>query len=270
MSELKEKGALDGADGVWDEQVLAALDRVRPYLSQFQDMVRTTARFSEGSGVFDELLHGIESAGVLMFRPEGLNQWMEHSFDNYRLPLWELFLTMIAILIKERRFDLVLRAVQKAYLIPNKDATDRATSDYREFFHPIPTLRQRNERLGISRVSAEADVLAEHYKSGELSLQDLMQADFILYLRSIGISTEWSRWYPMTLVFAKGHQPFELFARAESREYFATLSPLLGVATVDELKAVLNGVAERKELRLNFWSTEVFQLSNADNLGTTA
>lgn len=270
VCELKEKGALVSTDGVWEEQVFFSITRTRPYIAQFQNVIRTTARFSEGSDVFDELLNGLESAGVLMFRPPGVSQWTEQSFDNYRMPLWELFLTMTAILIKERRFDLVLRAVKKAYLIPNKDETDRATCDYTTFFHSNPTLRQRSLRLGFDRTSAEADLLLEHYKSGELSIQDIMQADFILFLRSVGVSTQYSRWYPMTLVFAQSHPPFELFARAESQEYFVKISALLGVSTVDEFKGVLTGIADRKELPFRFWSTNVFDVSNASNLGRVA
>jgi hypothetical protein len=270
VSELRERGALLSADGVWDEQVMASLDRMRPYIAQFQDLTRTVARFSDDPDLFDEHLQGVESAGVLMFRPPEVNSWTEHQFDHYRLALWEIFLTMTAILLKERRFDLVLQAVQKAYLIPNKDSTDRATADYTEFFHGIPTLHERNKRLGLNRAAPEADVLAEHYKAGNLSLHDLMQADFILYLRSVGISTEWGRWFPVTLVFANRHQPFEVFARAESLKYFEKLSPLLGVTSVDELKATLKGVNERRELRIGMWPTEVFHLANAENLGKTA
>lgn len=269
VSELRIKGSLVGTDGLWDEQVLASLDRMRPYIAQFQDMVRTVARFSEGSDIFNELLEGVESAGSLMFRPLERNQWSDNSFDHYRLALWELFLSMIALLIKERRLDLVLVAVQKAYLIPNKEATDRATADYTEFFHAIPTLRERNQRLNVNRISPEADLLAEHYKSGNITLHELMQADFILYLRSVGISQVWSRWYPVTLVLANRHQAFEVFARAESREYFAKLSPVLGVTSVDALKSVLTGINERKELQFGMWPPEIFELSNAKNLGTT-
>jgi hypothetical protein len=113
VTEIREKGAPITTDGVWDEQVLASLDRMRPYISQFQELVRTTARFSDDFDVFDELLNGIEAAGTLMFRPPGVSSWTDHQFDHYRLALWELFLTTVAILLKERRFDLVLRAVQK-------------------------------------------------------------------------------------------------------------------------------------------------------------
>jgi hypothetical protein len=230
-------------------------------------LIRTIARFSDDPDLFDEALQGFESAGVLMFRPPEMNSWMDHSFDHYRLALWEMFLTMVAILLKERRFDLVLRATQKAYLIPNKESSDRATADYTEFFHVIPTLRERNGRLGLNRTAPEADVLEEHYKSGALTMQDLMQADFILYLRSVGISTEWNRWFPVTLVFA-GRRPFDLFARAESRDYFAKLAPLLGVTTIEEFKETLKGINERRELRLGMWPVQASHLANADNLGS--
>jgi hypothetical protein len=270
LSELREKGALSTADGVWDERVMASLNRMRPYLAQFQDVTRTIARFSDDPDLFDELLQGIESAGVLMFRPPEVSSWMDHSFDHYRLALGELFLSMIAILLKERRFDLALQAVKKAYLIPNKDSTDRATADYTVFSRFIPTLTERNKRLNLNRAVPQADVLADHYKSGTLSFQDLMQADLILYLRSVSFTTEWDRWYPFTLVHSDRSQPFELFARSESLEHFEKLRPLLDVASVDELKATLKGVNERRELRSGVWPVDVFRLTNAENLGKVA
>jgi hypothetical protein len=269
VSELKEKGTLSKSDGVWDEKVLASVSRMRPYLTQFQDLVRTVARFSDDAEVFEELLTGVESAGVLMNRPPDVNSWSDHSFDHYRLALWELFLTMIAILIKERRLDLALRAVQKAYLIPNKENRDSATADYTEFWHAIPTLRARNQRLGVNRVVPEADLIAEHYQAGPINMTDLMQADFILYFRSVGLSDEWHRWYPVTLVFADRHQPFEVFARAESRDYFAKLAPLLAVTNVENLRGRLQEIMQRKELRFGGWPIEIANLANSENLGVT-
>lgn len=267
--ELGEAGKTSPHGGVWDEKVVDAYERMHPYVSQFQELVRTVARYSEGSELLDELLDGIETCGALMFRPPAMQSWSENWFDHYKLILWELFLSTVAVLLKERRFDLALGAVQRAYFIPNSENGDRRTADYTIFFNPVATLRDRNRRLGANRVVPEADILAEKYKGSTLSLLDLMQADFVLYLRSVVLMTEFTRWYPLTLALADRHRPFEVFARSESRAYFTKLAPMLAVPKIEDFRDVLRRVIEAKELKFGGWPIDVGRLANAENLGLT-
>jgi hypothetical protein len=73
-----------------------------------------------------------------------------------------------------------------------------------------------------------------------------MQADFILFIRDSLDSLhqkegdkDWSRWWPITLVYTEYRtNPFEIFARAQQKEYFDKLKRILGIqnkANIDDL-----------------------------------
>lgn len=107
-----------------------------------------------------------------------------------------------------------------------------------------------------------------------------MQADFVLFMReaadAIARGTD-NGWYPATLVYV-GHRsaPFEIFARARSASYFQLIAPMLGLASLSDLRALLTKFGRpgaAAELHLPRWSH--FQLSpqelmDPDKIGTLA
>ena len=82
-------------------------------------------------------------------------------------------------------------------------------------------------------------MLEQRSHASGLSLNDLMQADFILYFFEAISSRKENRrqsWWPETLLYYQEYAgPFELFARAISKQYFDRIKPLLAVASKDEL-----------------------------------
>jgi hypothetical protein len=88
-----------------------------------------------------------------------------------------------------------------------------------------------------------ADLLEARSHSSGVPFRLLMQADFVLYLRS-SVAAARSRtrqWWPETLVYAifRMRGPFEIFARAQSGIYFDKIRPMLDVGTLDEFKALI-------------------------------
>ena len=66
----------------------------------------------------------------------------------------------------------------------------------------------------------------------------LMQADFVLYLRATLLNGGHVGWWPETLVYAtRAYGPMEVFARSRSAAYYAQASKLLGGVSADDLKA---------------------------------
>jgi hypothetical protein len=64
-----------------------------------------------------------------------------------------------------------------------------------------------------------------------------MQADFVAFLRAeFEAEDQWSRWWPETLLFVRRFGPFEIFARAVSKQYFEKVKCLLTIQTPADLK----------------------------------
>jgi hypothetical protein len=137
----------------------------------------------------------------------------------------------------------------------------------------LESLQHRNERLSLRRLSLHADLIEQRSHGSVVPFHNLMQADFILYLRDIlNTDDHWRRWWPVTLVFAgrmRSH-PFEVFARAESQKYLQRLMLVLGIeskSAFDGLMAEFNE-GKRTTPRWQFDSIHPPTLSNWAKLGT--
>jgi len=90
------------------------------------------------------------------------------------------------------------------------------------------------------RISYTADIFINKAKNRKILLIDIMQADFILFLRSdIIIEKNLNRWYPHTAVYIASRNPkFELFLRAESTKFFDEFKKCLGIENLEQLNKI--------------------------------
>lgn len=99
-----------------------------------------------------------------------------------------------------------------------------------------------------------------------------MQADFILFIRAeLKGEDYFPRWWPETLLYlGHFHSPFEVFARARSKQYFDKIKCLFDIDTPDDLKQLLQQYREQKR-ELPSWefnSLSLASLLNIENLAT--
>ncbi|ATC34273.1 hypothetical protein CA606_19095 [Caulobacter vibrioides] len=252
-----------------DETIIKAISSMRPYLQQWSDLVSTIVRFGQDERVWQRTLSINEQLGTLMYRDSSLSHWISVQFDAFKVIAHEAFLTTVALALDEERFDLVQAAVEKAYLLEERDTGGRrATQDFTAFRQHAASLDQRKTRLQLRRISLEADLLREAHPIGAIpSFESLMQADFFLYICSAGQSTS-NNWYPYSLVYAADrYSPFPVFARAESMAYFQRLAPALGVTSVDTLKTRLEAISSQSGRIFDYRGLPIAYLANAENLG---
>jgi len=88
-----------------------------------------------------------------------------------------------------------------------------------------------------------------------------MQADFTLYIRdcldTMREENRRQRWWPETLLYLHGQRPFEVFARAQSRQYFDEMKILFDIKDKSELEPMFQAMREQK-LRIPRWEFESF------------
>lgn len=227
----------------FDEPIVERIDSFLPYRDECLSVIAAIIRYSNSGD--DRLLHRFfEKLIPYMFRPKSLMQYNDWYFDNFAFIIHELFLYMIGFLLKHERFDLVLQLVTTGYYIG--DATDNPNEPMRKFSvirQHLESLKFRNQRLKLNRLSVRADMLEKRSHASGLRFVDLMQADFVLFFfDAITAYKEkgGQRWLPETLVYYREYAPpFEIFARSESLQYFSKVAPLLGIKSKAELGEML-------------------------------
>ena len=136
----------------------------------------------------------------------------------------------------------------------------------------MKSLTYRNERLKLHRLSLRADLLKERCQGTGINFRYLMQTDFILFMRAeLYPEVLFPRWWPETLMYL-GHflGPFEIFARAESKQYFEKMKCLFGIQNPQDFKQLLEEYKQGKR-ELPRWQFESFNpalLLNIEKLAT--
>ena len=176
-------------------------------------------------------------------RSRGFVRGTKWNADNFKFILYELFLYATAALIESNRFEKVNILLEQGYYFPPGSpemSPGGLLVPFTYFRNYLQSLEYRNRRLNLQRTDLMADLIKERAKRRDLTFEDIMQADFILYIRHQlnGQEGDYSRhsWFPVTLLYAaERYQPFEIFARAQSAKYFDRIRTALGVSHKDEL-----------------------------------
>ena len=263
----------------FDDQVVESLELFLPYRNEFVDLVMAIAKYRADTAIYGTIHSFFESILPYVHWPAGQSSWDGRSADNFKFILDELFIYTIAAFLKNERFDAVNELLQQDYYFSadSPDAPEDRMVPYKFFNCFAESLVDRNKRLRLQRLSLTADLFQERAKRRELSFSDIMQADFILYLRSElsapseGLIYRYT-WWPETLVFAaRRHHPFELFARAQSARFFNLFKATLGISKKDDLLALHQANKEGK-LRIPQWDgfhrINLSVLMNIDKIAT--
>jgi hypothetical protein len=100
-------------------------------------------------------------------------------------------------------------------------------------------------------------MLEKRSHTSGINFTDVMQADFVLWFRSRVLLRKdqiSNPWWPHTLIYAthRVYKPFEIFARAQSKGFFADISQLLGVEDRAEFDLVMAYLEIRRRLTYGY------------------
>ena len=205
----------------------------------------------------------LESLIPYMEKPEHVTSWNDWDFDNFKFILHELFLYTVACLLKYECFDSVSYLLRQHYYIEgNLDCGKNVMVPFPIFGKYMKSLEYRNKRLELRRLSLRAELLIQRTKTSGITDRQLMQTDLVLFIRDAfdsikrGMRQSWS---PVTLVYAEDYSgPFEIFARAQSKEYFDRLKCLFDINQKEELAPLFEAFREDK-LKVPRWEFSSFE-----------
>ena len=221
--------------GEHDEEIWQRISASKPYRDEWVDLLDQLCRsfpdvstlpFSVGS-LFERLIAQCDM--------QESGSWSEAEFEAPRFVTRELFLCLIAVLVRHAREHDVEFVLRDRYLV--HDSTSSKERDFTAFDYAFRFLDEhRNRRLGLNCVRLSADLLKERCGENRLRFVELQTADFLLFVRS-RFDGAYHGWEPTTLVhMSRFGRPLDLFRGASSPRRFGVLRGALTVSSLDELK----------------------------------
>jgi len=233
----------------FDETVVGNIEKFLPYRNEAIQLFIAISLYSSDNEFIQKIHRFFEDIAPYMFKHPSNFRYSECDLDNFKFIIHELFLYAIAIFIKHERFDKAVYLLEQGYYLQgiprfNQDILTK----YSIFCDHMKSLETRNQRLGLQRASLRADLLKQRCAGEGIDFRNLMQADFVLFMRTEIESQNYSEWwFPVTLVYLERFSgPFEIFARSISKKYFDKIKSLLAINSPSDMEALLISYKERK------------------------
>ena len=270
-----ERFRLSQTQEVFDDAVVRSIEEFIPFRNEAIQLFITIAQYSPTLEFIKRTHRLFENLIPYMYRPEHVDTWRKWDFDNFRFLIHELFLYALAIFIKHDRLEQAQYLLEQQYYFDgNSNGNRDVMVSYIVFQEYLESLEARNNRLKLQRRSLRSDLLKERCNGTGIEFRDLMQADFVTFMRAeIEAKGDYCRWYPETLLYL-GHfnSAFEIFARSKSKGYFNSVKGLLGIDSVEDLKLLLISYQDgsRKRPSWDFQSINPAALVGFEQLETRA
>ena len=270
-----EKFRITDKEGEFDEKIVDNIGKFLPYRNEAIELFLAIAQYRDNPEMIQQIHRFFESMIPYMEEPENTRYSSSFGLDNFKFIIHELFLYLIAIFIKYECYGSVSNILRQNYFVPrNSDYGRNVMVPFYIFREHLASLEHRNNRLKLRRLSLHADLLEQRSKMTGIAFLQVMQADFVLFIRdafeSLKVGNS-QNWWPITLVYLERHRgPFEIFARAQSKEYFNMLKIMFDVKEKNELSALFDAF-ESNNLHIPRWEFSSFSpkgLIDFENLAT--
>jgi hypothetical protein len=249
------------------EKVKSSVRRFLPYRDEFIEFVSFVSLYIDEEGVYQTIFQFLEELTVYRDPPKGMYGY-DSLTDNFRFILHELFMYLMAALIKNGKFEMANLFLTQEYLDHSRTTDYVRYDDYAAF--SCVDLRTIEFETNAVHDGGWARLIKERSTHKDLDFRRLQEADLVLFLGSILHKTDFELpWVPKTLMRAHYFEVFQLFARAESHRYFESLKILLRIESKEELVAKFNAAIERQTFGgLGLRSLNIKTMINLDGLDT--
>jgi len=231
----------------FDEEVLGTIKSFASQRDTFIELLRLICLIDTDDSCFESTFRFFESTlSYLHFR--NLSPYEEMCHDNYKIIVRELFLYLITLLIKYNKYGAIDIFLDNLYY--NSKTNFLEPSSFYHAFYSYPESLEviRKKRLNINSLSLMADLLKQRANVNFVPFNDIMQTDFILFLRSQFFKDDDEYgWFPITLVYATHSTYFSLFRKAESKLQFQVLKKILKVKDKNDLIDKINSKVKNNQ-----------------------
>ncbi|ODT30771.1 MAG: hypothetical protein ABS54_01615 [Hyphomicrobium sp. SCN 65-11] len=233
----------------FDEAVVKSIEGFLPYRAQVVEIFIALAQYRDTEEARQQIHRFFERLLPFFEVPENSNSYHTCDFDNFKFIAHELFLYLNAALLKYEAFEFAGDLMRQRYYVAGGRRNSGTVVSFTEFRQHLRSLTHRNARLKANRASVHADLLERRSHASGVEFQHIMQADFVLFLRSSldALRGGTEQWWPESLIYHQRHLgAFEIFARSESKRYFARVLSMLDIQSKAELSTLLEAFQTRK------------------------
>lgn len=255
-----ERFRIKEREGEFDDKVIENIEQFIPYRNEAIEVFVALAQYRDTEETYRQLHRLFEGLCAYLYRPQGVSSYREWDFDNFKFIVHELFLYAASVLLRYERFAALSYLLRHHYYVERSETTSKMVpfGEIREY---MKSLEYRNKRLELRRLSLRSDLLHQRWSTTGFRISYLMQADFVLFMRDCLDVLRENRsqtWWPETLLYIERHSgAFEIFGRAQSREYFNQLKCLFDIDTKEAFEPVWQAFREQR-LRVPKWEWTSF------------
>lgn len=233
-------------------KVLADCNLMLPIRNYIVDWVLLESEYGEGKSFSDELQTFLEKMLELKSVPSDMQGgWNDRWFEAQHVFVYELFLYIIAALIKSGNYLVINNVFTAAYLNADNHRQGKNTfSRYTEFYGYSETLQPVLAPEGRRLYSPAAELIKKQSDREDLPFRDIIQAELVCFLYALITSD--LRWYPQTYHYCGHYDVLPLFLRSTQHRYFERLATMVGVNSADGIRqSVKEGMSR---LRVSQWN----------------
>lgn len=211
-----------------DDKVKEGIDKSFPLKDDFIEFVTILIEADKISS--SDLIEFFEKMFTYT-RPQRLH--FELQFDHIKFLIHEVLLYTFLLLNKFNYYEIMLDMLNADYDIEVPPYSGREC-DLSIFRFYLETLDNRNERLGLQKVSLHADLLIE--RAGKFR-NELINIDILLYYFLKARKTI-NGWFPITYIF-KGEDSIKLIRNLKSKKHVEDTKHLFNSTSAEEIKDYL-------------------------------
>jgi hypothetical protein len=224
------------------ETILAmALTGTKGLVADFAKVVEVSA-IADDAKVLDEIFKGFKPILDHYYLPANFSggQYDSRDFDFYKFIGDDLLVTMIAVLIRERKWQLVKRVLNNRIIVDNLKGGQAGSVGFEYFSHHA--IYSFGFRDGATGQPPRARLLAERHSSSPanevVSLDDYLAADYFLFLRYKSTGMGDFEWNPWSTAYMK--RPPQFLIEAERKKDAEGIADALGGRDIPSLQHIVN------------------------------
>ncbi|HAT2746567.1 TPA: TIR domain-containing protein [Citrobacter farmeri] len=246
----------------------SAMLSIRNYIV---DWVLIESEYANEDAIVEPLISLFEKMLELRSVPSDMQGgWNDAWFEAQHIFVCELFLYVIAALIKNECYNVIHEIYTTSFLDPSLQRQGRnAFVRYTELRGYSELLQDVLAPEGRKLLSPAAELMKRQATREDLPFKDLIQADLLSFM--FALSTKDLRWYPQTYHYCSHYEVPSFFLRATRHKYFEKLAVIIGVKSADDLRRAITEGMDR--VGVSRWSDFSFNASfweamNMDKLNT--
>lgn len=224
-----------------DEKVIKGIELMQPYtnalLNELDDLLVYDQ--PDDKRLVEKIDKLLTSAKAKQAPLPGVSSWRESDYESVGFVVHELATSIVALLVKHRRFSAVHSLINRTYFYKSHLGELRAVT-FVDFYQYMRTLDDyRNSRLSLSRASVAADIQKENgAKFARINFEELRNADSLLYLltRFNFPDNKYEWWFPRLSAYSQRSETVDPLGELISKSRADEIAALFGRKNVEELQ----------------------------------